>query len=219
MTVHPGRGTAFQLVLPGRARRTSVLTPVYGLHNVANALAAAGVGALCQLSGIKIARGLSRFRPAAMRSQVETMDGLTVINDCYNANPASMKAAVNLLVELATGARTIAVLGNMLELGPESPMLHQEIGAYLAGRDVSLLVACGTLGREIARGARDAGMSSDRIREVEDAVEAAKLLASMLRRRDTVLVKGSRGMRMEQIVESLRRRLSLSAPARRRLAR
>ncbi|HJU04453.1 MAG TPA: UDP-N-acetylmuramoyl-tripeptide--D-alanyl-D-alanine ligase [Nitrospiraceae bacterium] len=204
-----GRGTAFRLILPGKARSTPIAIHAFGLHNVENALAAAAVGHLCGLSGASIAAGLSRFRPATMRSQVETHGGIKIINDCYNANPASMNAAIDLLAELGAGGRTIAVLGDMLELGPESSALHHEVGAHLAAKDISFLIACGPLSRALAQGAHDRGMARARIREAADAAEATQVLTSMLRRHDVVLAKASRGMRMEQVVEALRRRLAV----------
>lgn len=199
----PRRGTEFRLTLPGRTRRARVLLRAHGAHNLSNALAAAAVGHCLALSGAVIARGLARFRPAAMRSQVRRWGDLRIINDCYNANPASMKAAVDLLMHLGVSGRTIAVLGDMLELGPESPALHREVGAYLAERGVGYLIACGMLGRGFADGAREAGMAPDRVREAPDALAAAAILTTMLRAGDVILVKGSRGMRMEQVIEAL----------------
>ncbi|MGH7232615.1 MAG: UDP-N-acetylmuramoyl-tripeptide--D-alanyl-D-alanine ligase [Nitrospiraceae bacterium] len=209
-------GTTFRLMLPGKTRPTPVKIGAYGVHNVVNALAAAAVGHVCGMSGVNIAGGLSRFRPATMRSQVETHGGIRIINDCYNANPASMKAAIELLADLGADARTIAVLGDMLELGPESPALHREVGAHLAENGISFLIACGTLGQALAEGARDGGIGSERIRLAADAREAARVLTSMVRRHDTVLVKASRGMRMEQVVETLRSRPSARATSRKK---
>jgi UDP-N-acetylmuramoyl-tripeptide--D-alanyl-D-alanine ligase len=150
---------AFRLKLPGRVRPTPITLPTHGLHNLFNALAAAAVGYLCDLSGAKIAHGLLQFRPAAMRSQVERLRGITVINDCYNANPASMNAAVDLLAELGGTKQTVAVLGDMLELGPQSSAFHQDVGKHVAARHITSLVSCGKLGRHIAEGARRAGMA------------------------------------------------------------
>jgi UDP-N-acetylmuramoyl-tripeptide--D-alanyl-D-alanine ligase len=197
------KGAAFRLMLPGKARPAAVAIRVHGVHNVSNALAAAAVGHVLSLGGATIAQGLARFRPAAMRSQVSEHNGVQVINDCYNANPASMKAAVQLLAELGSSKRTIAVLGDMLELGPETRTLHRDVGAFLAERNISLLVACGALGRSIAEGARRGGMTSDRILEVPDAGAAAVAVKSLVRKGDVVLVKASRGMKMEQVVETL----------------
>jgi UDP-N-acetylmuramoyl-tripeptide--D-alanyl-D-alanine ligase len=199
----PRRGTAFRLTLPGRTRGARVILQAHGAHNLSNALAAAAVGHCLALSGAVIARGLARFRPATMRSQVHRWGDLRIINDCYNANPVSMKAAIDLLMHLGVGGRTIAVLGDMLELGPESPALHREVGAYLAERGVGYLIACGMLGRGFAEGAREAGMAPDRVREAPDAPAAAAILTTMLRAGDVILVKGSRGMRMERVIEAL----------------
>jgi UDP-N-acetylmuramoyl-tripeptide--D-alanyl-D-alanine ligase len=197
------KGTAFRLTLPGKARPAAVLLRAHGAHNVSNALAAAAVGHVLSLGGATIAQGLARFRPATMRSQVAEHNGVQVINDCYNANPASMKAAIQLLAELGSSKRTIAVLGDMLELGPETRALHQDVGAFLAERNISLLVACGALARSLAEGARRGGMASDRILEVPDAGAAAVAVKSLVRRGDVVLVKASRGMKLEQVVQVL----------------
>lgn len=206
------RGMAFRLTLPGRIRPTPVIVHAHGSHNLSNALTAAAVGYLCELNGAKIAQGLSRFRPATMRSQVEHMYGMTVINDCYNANPASMRAAIDLLAERGEGRPTIAVLGDMLELGPQSSAFHEEAGAYVAARRVASLVTCGDLARKIADGARAAGMSDACIVECPDAARATGHMISIVRPGDVVLVKGSRGMKMEQIVEALRVRAATAAP-------
>ncbi len=199
-------GARFGLLLPGRTRPVPVRLRVPGLHNVANALAASAVGHVLGLSGAAIARGLARFRAAAMRSQVVTVSGIRIINDCYNANPASMKAAVDLLAQLGRGGRTLAVLGDMLELGREAETWHREVGAYLAERGISFLIACGALGRHLAEGARRAGLPAEQVRETEDAEEAAGLAGRLVCPGDTVLVKASRGMRLERVVEALMER-------------
>lgn len=203
VTADAREGTTFRLHLPGKSRPTVVRIKVHGTHNVTNALAAAAVGAVVNLSGSMIAQGLSRFRPAAMRSQVVTHQGLHIINDCYNANPASMKAALQLLAQWSPARERIAVLGDMLELGPESRSLHREVGQFLATQGLSRLIACGTLGREIAEGARLGGMAASQIEEVADAAAAADRLKKMVRQDDVVLVKASRGMKMEQVVQAL----------------
>ncbi|MBA2486461.1 MAG: UDP-N-acetylmuramoyl-tripeptide--D-alanyl-D-alanine ligase [Nitrospira sp.] len=195
--------TVFGLVLPGKSRQPEVRIRTQGVHNVSNALAAAGVGSVLGLSGTAIAEGLAKFRPAAMRSQISILQGVQVINDCYNANPASMKAAIQLLAELGRGKRSIAVLGDMLELGADSKRMHREVGAFLAGQGIEHLLACGVLGREFAQGARQAGMPAEGVTELPDAAAAGTALTAMVRRGDVVLVKASRGMRMEQIVETV----------------
>jgi UDP-N-acetylmuramoyl-tripeptide--D-alanyl-D-alanine ligase len=211
------KGMTFRLRLPDRVRSTPVTLPAHGFHNLSNALAAAAVGYICELTGAKIAQGLLHFRPATMRSQVERVGSMTVINDCYNANPASMNAAIDLLAELGAGAHTLAVLGDMLELGPQASAFHREIGAHVAAGGIASLVTCGTLGRAIAEGARAAGMADDRIEECVDAQRAIPHVLSMAHPGDVVLVKGSRGMRMEHVVEALRVRPSAASRKKRPL--
>jgi UDP-N-acetylmuramoyl-tripeptide--D-alanyl-D-alanine ligase len=197
------RGTVFDLLLPGRGRPVRVTTKVHGTHNVLNALSAAATGFALNLSGATISEGLAMFRPAAMRSQVVVHHGVQIINDCYNANPASMKAAIELLSKWTPARARVAVLGDMLELGEHTNPLHREVGLFLAGQGVSRLIVCGSLGREIAEGARQGGMPRAAIAEVADAGAAADLLRSEVRQGDVVLVKASRGMRMEQVVQRL----------------
>lgn len=204
VVMDPRRGTRFQLLLPGRTRGVPVALRVHGRHNLSNALAAAAVGHVLGASGPMIARGLARFKPGWMRSQVLRVGNARVINDCYNANPASMKAAIGLLSELGAGGRTIAVLGDMLELGPNALDLHREVGAYLAQLGIGHLIACGALGRGIAEGARAAGMASDRVQEATDAEAAAPLLKDLMQDGDVVLLKGSRAVRMERVLEALK---------------
>ena len=201
----PRRGIVFRLHLPGGARDSKIVLPAHGTHNLSNALAAAAVGHVLGQSGATIAKGLARFKPAEMRSQVQDWKGIKIINDCYNANPASMKAAIGLLAELAGGGRTVAVLGDMLELGLETQALHREVGKYLASKGISVLLACGNLGRSLAEGAHAAGMASVRIHEVSDSTVAAGAVRRLVRPGDVVLVKGSRGMKMERVVEALTR--------------
>jgi UDP-N-acetylmuramoyl-tripeptide--D-alanyl-D-alanine ligase len=196
-------GTTFRLHLPGRSRPTIVRVKAHGTHNVSNALAGAAVGAALHLSSSMIAQGLGRFRPAAMRSQVVTHQGVHFINDCYNANPVSMKAALQLLAQWSPARERIAVLGDMLELGQETGRMHRDVGQFLAGLGLSRLIACGTLGRDIAEGARQGGMADSKIDEVADAAAGADHLRRIVRQGDVVLVKASRGMKMEQVVQAL----------------
>ena len=197
------RGTMFSLRLPGKSRPVSVLIKVHGAHNVINALAAAAVRFSLNLTGATIADGLTKFRPAAMRSQVISHHGVQIINDCYNANPASMKAALQLLGEWTPARDRVAVLGDMLELGRGTQQLHREVGRFAAALPLSRLIACGDLGREIAAGAKEAGMSEQAVVELPDAGAAADFLKKSVRRGDVILVKASRGMRMEHIVQGL----------------
>jgi UDP-N-acetylmuramoyl-tripeptide--D-alanyl-D-alanine ligase len=196
-------GSIFRLLFPGKVRHTIVRIHVQGTHNISNALAAAAVGAVLGLPGAVIAQGLFRFRPAAMRSQVFVSHGVTVINDCYNANPASMKAAVQLLAQRGEGRRKIAVLGDMLELGADAVSLHREVGAFVAQHGIDQLIACGVLGRNLAEGAEGAGLDRDKIVLAADAAAAAVAVKAVVKQGDVVLAKASRGMKLEQVVHAL----------------
>ena len=196
-------GTIFYLQLPGKARHTVVHIRVQGSHNVTNALAAGAVGTVLGFPGTVIAQGLSHFRPAAMRSQVRVSRGVKLIIDCYNANPASMKAAVELLAQAGEHRRTIAVLGDMLELGPNAVRMHEEVGEFVARHGIDYVVTCGTLGRSLAQGARQAGFDHARIIEVADAQAAVGAVKAIVEPGDVVLIKASRGMRLELVADAL----------------
>ena len=172
-----------------------------GRHNIYNALAAAAAAMATGLSLDAVKCGLDAFSPVAMRSEVKTLQGRTVLADCYNANPASMEAALVTLMSLAAGKKTIAVLGDMLELGEGSLEAHHAIGRTAARLGVDLVITLGTLGRHIAAGAVQAGMPRDRVLEADTNAEAAQMLRTHTRPGDAVLVKGSRGMKMEKILE------------------
>lgn len=197
-------GTIFQLMLPGKVRRTSVRIRVQGEHNISNALAAAAVGTVLGLSGSAIAQGLSRFRPADMRSQVCVCRGIKLIIDCYNANPASMKAAVQLLAQIRAKGKKIAVIGDMLELGSNAARMHEEVGGFVARHRIDQLIACGPLGRGFAEGARNAGQDPSHIVEVSDASGAATAVKAIAKPGDVVLIKASRGMKLELVADALR---------------
>ncbi len=142
-------------------------------------------------------RGRVEVRFSRLRGErIELPDEVVLINDCYNANPMSMRAAIDDLADSAAGRR-VAVLGDMLELGPGAPRLHRQIGEHAASRGVELLVTVGPLAAETA------AAFSGEAHAVSDAPAAAALLKKLLRERDTVLVKGSRGVGLELVAEAL----------------
>ena len=197
-----GAQTMFRVHLRGRKQSHRVSINVQGQHNVSNALSAVAMGQALGMSMKQIATGLAKFRPAAMRSQIKSIEGLTIIEDCYNANPASMKAALNLLKERGEGKRTIAVVGDMLELGKKAEALHREVGAHVSALSISYLIACGDLGREIAHGAKEHGMAASRIFRAEAVSQGAEYLKKIAHPGDVVLLKASRGMKLENILDS-----------------
>lgn len=183
-----------------------------GEHNVLNALAAIAVGIKLGVSREEIIAALAEVKPAALRQElVKTNDGILILNDTYNANPDSMRAALSLLKRLASGGKRIAVLGDMYELGSEENKYHQQIGEYAFVNSVDELVTVGALGSHIAAGALGVGMPEARVRscsEVDEALAAVEDLISELRAHNkddqiVILVKASRGMQLERIVQGL----------------
>jgi UDP-N-acetylmuramoyl-tripeptide--D-alanyl-D-alanine ligase len=172
-----------------------------GRHNVYNALAAAAaaLGADMPLEAVKY--GLEDFAPVAMRSEIKQLRGRTILADYYNANPASMEAALATLLSLKSGKKAVAVLGDMLELGTSSAAAHRAVGALAARLGVDVVITVGTSSKHIAEGAREAGMPGERVYEAQTHEEAAALVRKLSCPGDAVLVKGSRGMKMEKILE------------------
>ena len=177
---------------------------VPGTHQVMNALAAAAVGMVFEVPAELIVRALQHYRGvygrlAMRRGQADVW----LIDDTYNANPQSMQVALNVLAGVPGSGRHIAVLGDMLELGEGGPALHQEVGSLVSQTNVHTLIALGSTAEHIARGARQAGMARDRIHHATSQQEVLGLLAELMQPQDVVLLKGSRGMAMEHLVEAL----------------
>ena len=183
--------------------------PAVGEHLVWAASFAAAVGQLSGLTEGQVKTGLAAYRPADMRQNTRNVGGITVIEDCYNAAPESMKAALNVLHLTAASkpnARRIAVLGDMKELGENTVALHRGVGKACADKGVDLLITVGELGAEIARGALEAGMPAEAIHMTggADTYEGtAAYLKSILRKGDHVLFKASRSMALETMVKAL----------------
>jgi UDP-N-acetylmuramoyl-tripeptide--D-alanyl-D-alanine ligase len=198
-------GTSFSMVsvqIVGQKRPLAVTLKMAGRHNIANALAAIATGKALGIGAEAIRRGLARCRPAAMRSEVRRWGGVTVLNDCYNANPASVRAAVEWLAEAKGAGRSFAVLGDMLELGADAAQAHRDVGRVLAS-SADFVLTTGALGAEIAAGALAGGMAPDRVLTASDHERLAKKLRALARKGDVVLLKGSRGSRMERVLETL----------------
>ena len=178
--------------------------PVMGPHHAANGLAAAAAAWGMGISPAVIAAGLAQYQPVKQRMQAHRLPGGQVlIDDTYNANPASMLAAFQ-TVALACGGRPfVAVLGEMRELGPDEVMLHRELGRKLASFGPSLVITCGAIGREIGVGAVEAGLPAAACHHAESHSEAASILRARMPADAWVLVKGSRGITMEEVVEEI----------------
>ena len=171
---------------------------------VQNAMLAVAAGRLFGLSLEECAAGLASAPLAKARLQIKQIHGVQFIDDSYNANPDSMKAALRTLVELDADGKRIAVLGEMLELGKESERGHREVGECAAELGVDQLIAIGETGAIMARAAEKGGLVKSVA--VKSTSEAAEMLADIATPGDLVLVKGSRSARTERVLEEFGRR-------------
>ena len=202
LTVDDESRPSFVLVTPDGEAQVSL--PMPGRHNVYNALAAAAVGLRLGLTPEEIARALATVTVTAMRMQVlATASGVTVINDAYNANPISMRAAAETLAEMTSAKRRIAVLGDMAELGSLTELAHFRLGEQVARLKIDVLVTVGPRAARIGEGARAEGMVEDSVRVCATPAEALEVLDDLLCSGDAVLVKGSRVMGLESVVEGI----------------
>lgn len=206
-TVARDGGTYFDLTTPEGIWK-QLFIPAMGEHLVWAGAFAAAVGQLSGLTEGQVKAGLATFSPARMRQNIRTVGGVTVIEDCYNAAPESMRAALSVLELTASAtrpsARRIAVLGDMKELGEDTVSLHRAVGELAVRRGVDLLVTVGELGAEIAHGALAAGMPVDAVRVTGGAdtySNTAAWLRQTLREGDHILFKASRAMVLETMVE------------------
>ena len=176
--------------------------PALGSHMLYPTLTAAAVAERFGMTGEEIARGILRFAPTKMRMNIlKRGDGITILNDTYNANPQSMRAAVEVLSKTHSG-RKIAVLGDMFELGTLAPALHAGIGTYLGKAGIDCLVAVGELAKNIYDAAREAMVPE--VHYCATKEEALPVLAQVVKPHATILVKASRGMAFEDLTEYLK---------------
>ena len=199
---HDGK-TFFQCRVGRGGEQKQLSIPMLGRHNVANALAAVAAGWVLGLTAEQIAEGLEGLEMTGMRFECKRLGRYNIINDAYNASPMSMEASLSTLKELTTdkGKRSLAVLGDMLELGHVAVPAHQKVGQQAAAAGVCGLITLGEMGREIAKGAKEAGL--DAVYSFDTHEEAAAKLRELLQPEDTILFKGSRGMKMETIIDLL----------------
>lgn len=192
-------GTYFKVKI--REIEYNVYIPVPGRHNVYNALAAIATGIEQEIPVERIIEGISNFSPGKMRLNIISHKGIRIINDAYNASPNSMEAAINVLKDVAGEKRTVAVLGDMLEMGAWAPEAHKEVGRYALSKGVDCILTVGTNGRFIAQGAVEKGAAEGSVYSFDSNSELNGFICDFLKEEDVLLVKGSRGMKMEEIVE------------------
>ena len=203
--VHGREGSRFELVWtpPGgtasEAARFEIGLRIPGNHHVLSALRAAAAGLILGVKPEMIVNALADAQTTPLRGEVCRRGDVTVLDDSYNANPLSMSAALETLVELP--GRPVAVLGDMLDLGPTAPQLHYDLGKEAAERGIALLIAVGEYAGEIVRGARDHGLTS--IYEAADRHGALEILHGVLQPDDVLLVKASRALRLDLLIEGI----------------
>ncbi len=187
--------------------RLPITIPTQGAHNVMAALFALAVAKLCSIPEDEAVGGLARLGKVKLRQNIYEKNGITIIEDCYNASPESMRAALDVQRSIVSrrGGRAVALLGDMLELGEKSAELHRCVGEYAAECGVSQLVTIGRRALMIAEGAKLDNTVS--IPDPEDKPTAAEALLTRLRVGDVLLVKASRGLALEKITEILNERL------------
>jgi len=195
-------GVAFRLVVFDKSVPVHLKVP--GRHNVSNALAAAAAATALDIDIDVISRGLEGFCAVSGRMETSILpQGITLVEDTYNANPLSVRAALESFDEMGGEGRRIGVLGDMLELGETSASLHRETG-QVAARHLDILVVMGDMAEEMVAGASKGGLKPDRIVKVTSHEDAAESLRQIMTAGDRILVKGSRGMKMEEVCRLLR---------------
>jgi UDP-N-acetylmuramoyl-tripeptide--D-alanyl-D-alanine ligase len=204
-------GTAFT-VHHGR-RDLQFVLPLLGQHNVANAIAAVAVGVTHEVPWEQIREALAEMKPEKMRGQVVKFhEGFAVIDDSYNSNPRALTEMIRFVGKLQGYPRKILVAGEMLELGPEGPEMHRNCGREAAKAGIETIIAVQGQATEILEGAVEAGMDRSRVKFARDAVEAGDFLSGMVKKGDAVLIKGSRGVKLEQALNTLRAAFSSMEP-------
>jgi UDP-N-acetylmuramoyl-tripeptide--D-alanyl-D-alanine ligase len=195
-------GTRFEVITPNREFSGSYRIKLHGRHQVGNALYAVAVGCELGLSPEQVRTGLAECKPAKMRLETWSVNGVCVLDDSYNANADSVAAALETLREMPCSGRRVAVLGDMAELGPHAPAAHEEVGRRAAESGVNHLFVVGRMAGLTAGSARSAGLAA--VEEFAEVPVAAEALKAFLRPGDVVLLKASRSSRLERIADALR---------------
>lgn len=202
-----------RFILSTPSGRAEIEFPLNGRHNILNALAAAAVGHVFGMKAADIASSLADVEAPPQRGEIlRFAGGFTVINDSYNSNPAALISMVQTLVDgAATAKRKIVVAGEMLELGAGAHAIHRQTGETVAAMGIDMLIGVRGLADDLVRGAETQGLMNSRFAADSDA--AGEILASEIREGDVILVKGSRGVRTEKVVERLLKEFELEEKA------
>ena len=207
-------GITFDMIYDNKAI-TNIEIPILGKHNVYNALTAYAVGTILGMTDEQIRKGLLNFVGAEMRQRIYEIGNLTVIDDCYNASPESMRAALDVLASFSSrqGKRPIALIGDMLELGDYSRLMHDQLGQYAAQSKVSKLFCYGMMSDIVAEAAIKKGIRAENVfvcLDTRDPQTMADMIFSSIEPNDVLLVKASRAVHAEKVIEFLKKRLNKS---------
>jgi UDP-N-acetylmuramoyl-tripeptide--D-alanyl-D-alanine ligase len=198
LTVQPDR-VEFEI-----NNRFKMELPVLGAHNAMNCLAAIVVARRLGFDMPEIAEALKDFKLPSMRLELTPIGPYKILNDAYNANPASMRSALETLEKFSTTGRRVFCCGQMRELGPQSELFHRELGKLIGSHRVDGLVAVGEFAKPLIDEATGAGLAANRAWAFKDSVEAGVELKNIIQPGDLILVKGSRAMKMEHLIEKIR---------------
>lgn len=193
------KGTACQVHLEGRTLDLTI--PIPGPHMVYNALAGVCVGAALGLSDKEICQGVANLVPISGRNNLIEKHGLTILDDCYNANPVSMKASLEVLT--CANTRKVAILGDMFELGEEERSLHREVGEFAAQKGIDLIISIGELSKAIHEGAISVPDFKGTALHFDSKDAFFAEMSNIIKENDTILVKASHGMEFPEIIERL----------------
>ena len=180
-----------------------VYVPAPGIHNVYNALAAIATAVELNIPVEEIIKGIGEYIPEKMRLNIIDLQDIKIIDDTYNANPQSMEAAINVLKDVGQNSRKIAVLGDMLEMGGWADKAHFEIGKLAFSKNINYIITVGNKAEKIAEGALESGANPEKIKAFQNNSQAWEFLRKLVAPGDVILVKGSRSMKMEEIVNKL----------------
>ncbi|HBA97055.1 MAG TPA: UDP-N-acetylmuramoylalanyl-D-glutamyl-2, 6-diaminopimelate--D-alanyl-D-alanine ligase, partial [Lachnospiraceae bacterium] len=191
-------GVYFDAVTSGS--RIPVHVAVPGIHMVSDALASVAIATGLGMKAEEIATGISKFTPVGGHSNIIKTDKFIIMDDCYNANPVSMKAAIDVLA--SARGRKVAIIGDMFELGTNEKMLHYDIGAYAVKKDIDCIVCAGTLAKQYVAGAL-AIDGNHNVLYYENTEKALDMIKSIVKKGDSILIKASHAMEFEKIVAVL----------------
>jgi UDP-N-acetylmuramoyl-tripeptide--D-alanyl-D-alanine ligase len=207
---HTGTGIVYDLIYANKAV-TNIEIPALGQHNVYNSLTAYSVGVLLGMSDEQIRRGLKQFKGAEMRQRIYDLNGITIIDDSYNASPESMRAGIEVLVSMAAqkNTRAAALLGDMKELGEYSRLMHDQLGQFAAQKKVELLFLYGLMADVMAEAAIKKGVRAENVYvnlNSKDPQTTADMINSALKPGDILLVKASRSVGAEKVIECMKKK-------------